>query len=168
MRHNAPLITNIMWRNLLALVFYQIIVLLTLRFKDQSAFGVNEKVKDTMIFNTFVLCQVYNEFNSRKLESKNVFQGIKKNKLFLGIILITLVLQAAMGEFLKRFADIQRLNWSQWCACIAIAAVSWPTDWVAKCVTVPETPISRLCNLISIIKRLSSDPDSSLHQLQQD
>ncbi|KAK0608030.1 hypothetical protein LWI29_024394 [Acer saccharum] len=45
MGHNAPLITNIMWRNLLAQVFYQITVLLTLHFKGQSAFGVNDKVK---------------------------------------------------------------------------------------------------------------------------
>ncbi|KAH7573854.1 hypothetical protein JRO89_XS03G0215200 [Xanthoceras sorbifolium] len=142
MRRSAPLITNVMWRNLLAQVLYQIGILLTLHFRGESMFGVNEKEKDTMIFNTFVLCQVFNEFNSRMPESKNVFRGIKKNKLFLPIILTTLVLQAAMVAFLKRFADIQRLNWSQWCACVAYAAFSWPIDWVVKCMPVSETPIS--------------------------
>ncbi|KAA8548700.1 hypothetical protein F0562_000384 [Nyssa sinensis] len=38
-----PLITNIMWRNLLAQALYQIAVLLTLQFKGESIFGVNEK-----------------------------------------------------------------------------------------------------------------------------
>ncbi|KAF2313900.1 hypothetical protein GH714_020427 [Hevea brasiliensis] len=34
-----PLITNIMWRNLLAQALYQIVVLLTLQFKGESIFG---------------------------------------------------------------------------------------------------------------------------------
>ncbi|GMJ02636.1 auto-inhibited Ca2+ ATPase 13 [Hibiscus trionum] len=136
-----PLITNIMWRNLLAQALYQIAVLLTLQFSGESIFGVTEKVNDTLIFNTFVLCQVFNEFNARKLEKKNVFEGIHKNKLFIGIIGITILLQVVMVEFLKRFADTERLNWGQWGACIAMAAVSWPLGWVVKCLPVPEKPI---------------------------
>ena len=78
---------------------YQLAVLLTLQFKGESIFGVNEKVKDTQIFNTFVLCQVFNELNARKLEKKNVFKGIHENKLFLGTIAITIILQVVMVEF---------------------------------------------------------------------
>ncbi|KAF2313906.1 hypothetical protein GH714_020460 [Hevea brasiliensis] len=37
-----PLITNIMWRNLLAQALYQIAVLLTLQFKGESIFGGRE------------------------------------------------------------------------------------------------------------------------------
>lgn len=135
-----PLITNIMWRNLLAQAFYQIAVLLTLQFRGESIFGVNEKVKDTLIFNTFVLCQVFNEFNARKLEKKNVFEGIHKNRLFLGIIGTTIVLQVVMVEFLKKFADTERLNWGQWSACIGFAAASWPIGWLVKYIPVPEKP----------------------------
>ncbi|KAE8022637.1 hypothetical protein FH972_008420 [Carpinus fangiana] len=136
----APLITNIMWRNLLAQASYQIIVLLTLQFKGESIFGVTEKVNDTLIFNTFVLCQVFNEFNARKLEKKNVFKGIHRNRLFLGIILVTIVLQVIMVEFLKKFADTERLNWVQWGACIGMAALSWPIGWIVKWIPVPQRP----------------------------
>ncbi|KAM1316711.1 hypothetical protein PS2_019834 [Malus domestica] len=136
-----PLITNIMWRNLLPQALYQIAILLTLQFKGKSIFGVEEKVKDTLIFNTFVLCQVFNEFNARKLEKKNVFRGIHTNKLFLGIIGVTILLQVVMVEFLKKFADTERLNWGQWGACVGIAAVSWPIGWIVKSIPVPETPI---------------------------
>ncbi|KAK6937577.1 Cation-transporting P-type ATPase, C-terminal [Dillenia turbinata] len=122
----APLITNIMWRNLLAQALYQIAILLTLQFKGKSIFNVDERVKDTLIFNTFVLCQVFNEFNSRKLEKRNVFTGLHKNKLFIAIVAITIVLQVVMVEFLKKFADTERLNLVQWMACIVIAAFSWP------------------------------------------
>ncbi|KAK7243135.1 hypothetical protein RIF29_37922 [Crotalaria pallida] len=136
-----PLITNVMWRNLLAQALYQIIVLLTLQFKGEAIFNVTSKVKDTLIFNTFVLCQVFNEFNARKLEKKNVFKGIHQNKLFLSIIGITIVLQVVMVEFLKKFADTERLKWGQWGACIIIAAISWPIGWVVKLIPVPEKPL---------------------------
>ncbi|PIN12745.1 Calcium transporting ATPase [Handroanthus impetiginosus] len=102
-----PLISNVMWRNLLAQALYQI------AFKGESILGVSEKVNDTVIFNTFVLYQVFNEFNARKLEKKNVFEGIYGNKLFSGIIAATVVLQVVMVEFLKKFADMERLNWGQ-------------------------------------------------------
>ena len=135
-----PLISNIMWRNLLAQALYQIAILLTILFKGESIFGVSEKVKDTLIFNTFVLCQVFNEFNARKLEKKNVFKGLHKNKLFWGIIGITIILQVVMVEFLKKFSNTEMLNWGQWGVCIGIAAASWPIGWVVKSIPVSEKP----------------------------
>lgn len=143
-----PLITNIMWRNLLSQALYQITILLILQFKGESIFTVSPEVNDTLIFNTFVFCQVFNEFNARKLEKRNVFKGIHKNKLFLGIIGITVVLQVVMVEFLKKFADTERLNWWQWLACIVMAAFTWPIGWLVKFIPVTERPI------FSYLKRL--------------
>ncbi|KAL5988709.1 Calcium-transporting ATPase 12, plasma membrane-type [Asimina triloba] len=135
-----PLITNVMWRNLIAQALYQIAVLLILQFKGESILGVKKELRNTIIFNTFVLCQVFNEFNARKLEKKNVFDGILSNKLFVGIVLLTVVLQVVMVEFLKKFANTERLNWEQWGICIGIAAVSWPIGWIVKCIPVSEKP----------------------------
>ncbi|CBI26322.3 unnamed protein product, partial [Vitis vinifera] len=126
-----------------AQALYQIAVLLTLQFKGGSIFGVKDKIKNTLIFNTFVLCQVFNEFNARKLEKKNIFKGIHKNKLFLGVIGITVILQVVMVEFLNKFADTERLDRGQWEACIAIAAMSWPIGFVVKCIPVSEKPFLR-------------------------
>ncbi|XP_021899589.1 putative calcium-transporting ATPase 13, plasma membrane-type [Carica papaya] len=136
-----PLVTNIMWRNILAQSLYQVAVLLTLQFRGESIFRVTQKVNLTLIFNTFVFCQIFNEFNARRLEKRNVFEGIHKNKLFVGIIGFTIILQVVMVEFLKKIADTERLNWSQWGACIGIAVVSWPIGWLVKCIPVPEKPI---------------------------
>uniref|UniRef100_A0A6N2KWD9 Calcium-transporting ATPase n=1 Tax=Salix viminalis TaxID=40686 RepID=A0A6N2KWD9_SALVM len=133
---SEPLITKIMWRNLLAQALYQVAILLTLQFKGKAMFGVDEKIKNTLIFNTFVLCQVFNEFNARKLEKKNIFKGIHKNKLFLAIIGITIILQVIMVELLKKFASTERLNWEQWGACIGIAVLSWPIGCLVKCIPV--------------------------------
>ncbi|XP_057960421.1 putative calcium-transporting ATPase 13, plasma membrane-type [Malania oleifera] len=131
-----PLISKIMWRNLIAQASYQVMVLLILQFKGRSIFKVDEKVKDTIIFNCFVLCQVFNEFNARNLEKKNIFKGLLKNSLFIAIVGMTIVLQAMMVEFLKKFANTQRLDWGQWAACIGIAAFSWPIGWLAKFIPV--------------------------------
>jgi Ca2+-transporting ATPase len=136
-----PLITNIMWRNLLPQALYQIAVVVTLRFRGNTIFGVDDKLQDTLIFNTFVLCQVFNEFNARKLEKKNVFKGLLTNKIFLGIIALIIVLQLLMVELLNKYADTERLNWEQWAACLGIAAMSWPIGWLVKCLPVPEKPI---------------------------
>ncbi|CAH1417734.1 unnamed protein product [Lactuca virosa] len=144
----APLITNVMWRNLLAQAMYQITVLLTFQFKGKSIFNVDERVKNTIIFNTFVFCQVFNEFNSRKLEKRNVFQGLHKNRLFIGIITVTVALQIVMVEFLKNFADTEKLNWGQWGICIAIAALSWPIGWFVKLIPVPDKPFLDYIRLI--------------------
>ncbi|KAI8566329.1 hypothetical protein RHMOL_Rhmol02G0032400 [Rhododendron molle] len=135
-----PLITNIMWRNLLSQAFYQTAVMLTLQFKGKAIFNVSEDVNHTLMFNVFVLCQVFNEFNARKLEKKNVFEGIQKNKLFLGIVVVTVMLQVVMVEFLKQFTDTERLSWWQWGVCVGIASVSWPLGWVVKWIPVPEKP----------------------------
>ncbi|KAK4393652.1 Calcium-transporting ATPase 12, plasma membrane-type [Sesamum angolense] len=64
------------------------------------------KRKGQAIAGTFVLLQVFNQFNSRKLEAKNVFKGI-----LTGLII---VLQVAMLEFLNKFAQTERLDWMQW------------------------------------------------------
>ncbi|KAA8522239.1 hypothetical protein F0562_012912 [Nyssa sinensis] len=154
-----PLITNIMWRNLLAQAFYQIAVLLTLQFSGELIFNVTQKVNGTLIFNTSVLCQVFNEFTARKLEKKNVFEGIHKNKLFLGIIGITIVLQVVVVEFLKRFANTERLNWGQWGACIGIASVSWPIGWLIKSMPVPEKP---LFSYLKWQNYMDADPEGHL------
>ncbi|XP_057800965.1 calcium-transporting ATPase 12, plasma membrane-type [Salvia miltiorrhiza] len=142
-----PLITNIMWRNLLPQALYQISILLILQFRGRQIFQVNQQVKNTLIFNTFVLCQIFNEFNSRNLEKKNVFKGIHRNKLFVGIIAVTIVLQFVMVEFLKKFADTVSLSLGQWGICVVIAAVTWPIGWLMKFVPVTDKPFLDYLNL---------------------
>ena len=60
--------------------------------------------------------------------------------MFLGIIAITIVLQVVMVEFLKKFANTERLNWGQWGLCIGIGIVSWPIGCIVKWIPVPKRP----------------------------
>ncbi|CAN6999936.1 unnamed protein product [Brassica rapa subsp. trilocularis] len=145
-----PLITNIMWRNLLVQSFYQVAVLLVLNFAGLSILGLSQdsnhahavEVKNTMIFNAFVMCQIFNEFNARKPDEMNVFSGVSKNPLFIAIVGVTFVLQILIVTFLGEFAHTVALSWQLWLASIAIGLVSWPLAVVGKLIPVPKTPMS--------------------------
>ena len=54
-----------------------------------------------IFFHTFVLLQVFNEINARKLKSSevNVFKNFFNNPLFFVILVLTLVIQFACVEF---------------------------------------------------------------------
>lgn len=145
-----PLITNIMWRNLLIQAVYQVIVLLVLNFQGRHILHLQHqpiahanKVKNTVIFNAFVLCQVFNEFNARKPDQLNIFEGVFRNHLFIGIVGITIVLQVIIVEFLGKFASTVGLSWKLWLVCIAIGFISWPLAAVGKQIPVPKTPLSK-------------------------
>ncbi|XP_020083274.1 calcium-transporting ATPase 8, plasma membrane-type-like isoform X1 [Ananas comosus] len=142
-----PLITNIMWRNLIIQAVYQVTVLLIFNFAGRSILRLKhdsrdhaERVKNTFIFNTFVLCQIFNEFNARKPDEKNIFRGVTKNGFFMGIIAVTILLQVLIIEFLGRFTSTVRLNWKLWLVSIGIGFVSWPLALVGKFIPVPNIP----------------------------
>ncbi|XP_030971545.1 calcium-transporting ATPase 9, plasma membrane-type-like [Quercus lobata] len=144
-----PLITNIMWRNLLIQAFYQVAVLLVLNFAGLSILRLNSldrehavDVKNSLIFNAFVLCQIFNEFNARKPDEINVFSGVTKNRLFMSIVGITFVLQILIIEFLGKFTSTVKLNWKQWLISIVIAIIGWPLAVLGKLIPVPATPVS--------------------------
>ncbi|KAK8664130.1 hypothetical protein V6N13_083930 [Hibiscus sabdariffa] len=145
-----PLITNIMWRNLLIQALYQVTVLLVLNFSGLTILGLEDdgdrehayKVKNSLIFNAFVLCQIFNEFNARKPEEINCFKGVTKNYLFMGIVGFTLILQIIIIEFLGKFTSTVRLDWQLWLVSIGIGIISWPLAIVGKLIPVPKTPLS--------------------------
>ncbi|KAI4326214.1 hypothetical protein MLD38_031551 [Melastoma candidum] len=144
-----PLITNIMWRNLIVQAVYQVLVLLVLNFWGIDILGLGNEstdyaniVKNTAIFNAFVLCQLFNEFNARKPDELNIFEGVTKNRLFMAIVGMTLVLQIIIIEFLGKFTTTVPLSWNLWLVTIVIGLVSWPLAVIGKLIPVPETPLA--------------------------
>ncbi|KAK6284679.1 hypothetical protein POUND7_003631 [Theobroma cacao] len=145
-----PLITNIMWRNLLIQALYQVTVLLALNFAGLSILHLKDdgnrahafEVKNTVIFNAFVMCQIFNEFNARKPEEINCFKGVTKNYLFMGIVGFTFILQIIIVEFLGKFTSTVRLDWELWLVSVGIGLVSWPLAMVGKLISVPKTPLA--------------------------
>ncbi|KAI8000561.1 putative calcium-transporting ATPase 13, plasma membrane-type [Camellia lanceoleosa] len=124
--------TRTMWRNIVLQALYQAAILVTFRFKGQAVLDTTQKVSNAMIFNSFVLCQVFNWFNARELERKNVFKGIHRNCWFWMAMVGTIVLLALYTTIANIFAGSARLNPEQWAFCFLIGAVSWVIDWAVK------------------------------------
>eukprot|EP01106_Pelomyxa_sp_JSP_P006690 TRINITY_DN2076_c0_g2_i1.p1 TRINITY_DN2076_c0_g2~~TRINITY_DN2076_c0_g2_i1.p1 ORF type:complete len:369 (-),score=103.98 TRINITY_DN2076_c0_g2_i1:139-1245(-) len=95
----------------------------------------------TIIFNTFVFCQVFNEVNSRKVNNEwNVWEKIWTNWMFLLIIGITVVCQVCIVTFAGSWmsvAPFPGLGWVQWVSCLVLAVVTLPLGLLVTQVPVP-------------------------------
>ncbi|KAH8059584.1 calcium-transporting ATPase [Aureococcus anophagefferens] len=115
----------------------------------------NEAVEEgtrhfTVVFNTFVLMQLFNEFNSRQLQTVealreswaewNVMRGVTKNPLFVGVMAITFVLQYILVQFTGLFFKVRPLTAHQWGLCAAIAVGALPLQFLINLVLVLDSP----------------------------
>jgi magnesium-transporting ATPase (P-type) len=76
-------------------------------------------VLNTIIFNTFVFCQLFNELNSRSItDDMNVFNKLFHNSIFMLIIVTTVVVQVFIVEFGHAFVRTSSLSAEQWVSCI--------------------------------------------------
>lgn len=133
-------ISNVMWRNILGQSIYQFAVIWYLNLEGKRLFSLSGTESDltlnTLIFNSFVFCQVFNEISSREMEKINVFQGILKNYVFVGVISCTVIFQIIIIEFLGDFANTTPLSLLEWLACILIGFLGMPISALIKLVPV--------------------------------
>ncbi|KAI9354502.1 hypothetical protein DFJ73DRAFT_958883 [Zopfochytrium polystomum] len=109
-RRTDPLISRDMLLMILGQSLYQLVACLTLycgysgimrdrRINYDDLFDGVDPVTETVVFNTFVFCQVFNEINCRVIGSKlNVFKGITQNSYFVGIFVMTVVVQIVIVQ----------------------------------------------------------------------
>ncbi|XP_006649589.2 calcium-transporting ATPase 2, plasma membrane-type-like [Oryza brachyantha] len=133
-------ISNIMWRNILGQAFYQFIVIWYLQTEGKWLFGLegenSDLVLNTLIFNCFVFCQVFNEVSSREMERINVFEGILNNNVFIAVLGSTVIFQFIIVQFLGDFANTTPLTFKQWFNCIFIGFIGMPIAAAVKLIPV--------------------------------
>ncbi|KAK6542160.1 hypothetical protein TWF694_007925 [Orbilia ellipsospora] len=130
-RKSAPLITVNMWKMIIGQAIYQLVVTFILHFAGGSILGYDlsdphvEQELSTLVFNTFVWMQIFNQYNNRRLDNKfNIFEGIHRNWFFIlinvimvgGQVLIIFVGGAALG--------VVPLNGPQWAISLILGAIS--------------------------------------------
>ncbi|CAB1323501.1 unnamed protein product [Coregonus sp. 'balchen'] len=73
----------------------------------------------TIVFNTFVMMQLFNEINARKIHGeRNVFDGIFKNMIFCSIVFGTFVIQIVIVQFGGKPFSCVGLSIDQWLWCV--------------------------------------------------
>ncbi|TYI05661.1 hypothetical protein ES332_A10G104900v1 [Gossypium tomentosum] len=133
-------ISNVMWRNIFGQSFYQLMVIWYLQARGKAMFeldGPDSTLKlNTLIFNSFVFCQVFNEISSRNMEEIDVLSGILNNSVFVAVLGCTAVFQIIIIEFLGTFASTTPLTYSQWGLSVVIGFFSMPIAAALKLVPV--------------------------------
>ncbi|XP_019392592.1 PREDICTED: plasma membrane calcium-transporting ATPase 2 isoform X3 [Crocodylus porosus] len=128
---NKPLISRTMMKNILGHAVYQLTLIFTLLFIGEQMFqidsGRNAPLHSppsehyTIIFNTFVMMQLFNEINARKIHGeRNVFDGIFRNPIFCTIVLGTFAIQIVIVQFGGKPFSCSPLELDQWMWCIFI------------------------------------------------
>jgi len=138
---SAPLITTNMWKMVLGQSVYQLVVTFVLYFAGSTIlhYSTTDTVLrlelDTIVFNTFVWMQIFNEFNNRRLDNKlNIFEGVHKNYFFI-IINIIMVAGQVLIVFVGGAAfSIKRLDLTQWAICILCALPCLLWAMVLRCI----------------------------------
>ncbi|XP_075578547.1 plasma membrane calcium-transporting ATPase 4 isoform X1 [Pelecanus crispus] len=128
---NKPLISRTMMKNILGHAVYQLTIIFTLLFAGEKFFdidsGRNAPLHSpptehyTIVFNTFVMMQLFNEINARKIHGeRNVFESIYRNPIFCTVVLGTFAAQIIIVEFGGKPFSCSGLTLSQWFWCIFI------------------------------------------------
>ncbi|XP_051950146.1 plasma membrane calcium-transporting ATPase 3-like isoform X2 [Xyrauchen texanus] len=128
---NNPLISRTMMKNILGHAVYQLIIIFTLLFVGEKIFDIDSgrnaplhsppSEHYTIIFNTFVLMQLFNEINARKIHGeRNVFDGIFSNPIFCSIVLGTFAIQVVIIQFGGKPFSCSPLNAEQWLWCLFV------------------------------------------------
>ncbi|KAG8095910.1 hypothetical protein GUJ93_ZPchr0013g35127 [Zizania palustris] len=133
-------ISNIMWRNILGQAIYQFIVIWYLQTEGKWLFALegenSDLVLNTLIFNCFVFCQVFNEVSSREMERINVLEGILNNNVFVAVLSSTVIFQFIIVQFLGDFANTAPLTFQQWINSIFIGFIGMPIAAAVKLIPV--------------------------------
>ncbi|XP_076922400.1 calcium-transporting ATPase 2, plasma membrane-type-like isoform X5 [Bidens hawaiensis] len=133
-------ISNVMWRNIFGQSLYQFIIIWLLQTEGKKFYGLHgdnsDLILNTLIFNSFVFCQLFNEVNSREMEKLNVFNGILKNNVFVVVLSATVVFQVIIIEFLGTFARTSPLTMRQWYYSVLTGFMSMPIAVILKMIPV--------------------------------
>ncbi|XP_007897688.1 plasma membrane calcium-transporting ATPase 2 isoform X2 [Callorhinchus milii] len=128
---NKPLISRTMMKNILGHAVYQLTIIFTLLFAGESIFDIDSgrdaplhsppSEHYTIVFNTFVMMQLFNEINARKIHGeRNVFEGIYKNPIFCSIVIGTFLIQIVIVEFGGKPFSCSGLSLTHWLWCVFI------------------------------------------------
>ena len=156
---SAPLITINMWKMITGQAIYQLAVTFTLYFAGEKILGYGPERRtqlNTIVFNSFVWMQIFNEFNNRRLDNKfNVFENIHRNFWFIGINCIMVGGQIMIIFVGGRAFGITRLDGAQWaisiltalpCLLWAILVRLFPDKWFA-------VPFNAVLGALTIVLR---------------
>ncbi|CAL5870662.1 uncharacterized protein PFLUO_LOCUS4902 [Penicillium psychrofluorescens] len=141
---SMPLITLTMWKMIIGQAIYQLVVTFVLNFAGMSIFPWDEGHMQTVVFNTFVFMQIFNQYNSRRIDNNlNILEGVLKNKWFIGIQFIIIGGQVLIAFVGGAAFSVSRLDkGSYWAVSLVLGAISVPIGIIIR--LIPDEFIRKL------------------------
>ncbi|KAL4970067.1 putative calcium-translocating P-type ATPase(PMCA-type) [Aspergillus stella-maris] len=153
---SASLFTTTMWKMILGQAIYQLAITFMLYFAGDSILDnyldsdpdIRTRQLDTIVFNTFVWMQIFNEFNNRRLDNRlNIFEGMHRNYWFIGINCIMVAGQIMIIFVGGEAFNVREITGIQWGICLACAFGSLPWAVVLRCI--PDKPVGIALNAVT-------------------
>ncbi|GMF19701.1 unnamed protein product [Phytophthora fragariaefolia] len=150
-----PLLSKIMTKHIIGQSIYQLVILLMLTFVGEKLLDVPsgrfqdlaEDVKHkptqhmTVIFNTFVWMQMFNELNCRKIHDEtNIFEGLLSNHVYIYVTLLQIAMQLVIVQCTGDFFNCKPLTAAQWGISIAFGAGAMPLRVILRCLSAKWLP----------------------------
>jgi len=124
---------------------FQIAINLSLLHLGPKIFHLSNSQEDTailrtLVFNTFVFLQVFNEINCRRIDDRlNVFKNIFHNHIFIIVQFVVIIAQIMIVEFGGVAFGTVRLSWYQWLVTVLVGFLSLPIGLIIR--LIPNTCI---------------------------
>ncbi|KAK2603526.1 plasma membrane calcium [Conoideocrella luteorostrata] len=144
----TSIISITMWKMILGQALYQLAITFLLYYGSPKSLLplpgpndiLNDKQINTLVFNTFVWMQIFNQWNNRRLDNNfNIFEGLTKNWFFIGISLIM-----CGGQVLIIFKGGAAFQIADPPEGAAIAGTLWAIAIVLGFISIPVGVIIRL------------------------
>uniref|UniRef100_A0A3Q2PZY1 Calcium-transporting ATPase n=1 Tax=Fundulus heteroclitus TaxID=8078 RepID=A0A3Q2PZY1_FUNHE len=173
---NKPLISRTMMKNILGHAVYQLTIIFTLLFAGEKLLDIDSgrnaplhappSEHYTIVFNTFVLMQLFNEINARKIHGeRNVFEGVFNNLIFCSIVFGTFIIQIVIVQFGGKPFSCVALTIDQWlwCTFLGFGSLLWGQ-------VISSIPTSRLKFLKTAGHGTQKEeiPDDELEELEDE
>jgi P-type Ca2+ transporter type 2C len=160
----TSLISFNMWKMIFGQSAVQLVVIFVLNFHGAKMFpSWNDDTIKTVVFNTFVWLQIFNEINCRRLDNKiNVFSGIQRNPFFMVIMVIMVACQTLIIFVGGPAFSVTRLNSHQWIICVSLGFLAIPTGTIVRLI---PNDFVRLFIPRCILERQTYDVDDEERQI---
>jgi len=87
----------------------------------------------TFMFNVFVWCQIFNEFNARQIKNNPaIFNNLARNQMFMFVIFITVAFQIFIVEVGGDWVRTKHIKFSLWLWSVALGAGSLPVGLLMR------------------------------------
>ncbi|KNC50881.1 calcium-transporting ATPase PAT1 [Thecamonas trahens ATCC 50062] len=136
-RNEDRLVSLVMWMHIIGQSIFQLIVTLVLLYDGHNIFNVEQYETEhfTIIFNAFVWCQLFNEFNTRRIHQEiNCFENIFANWLFGAIWVATALMQVFIVEAAGDWAQVTGLGVGAWFGSLLVGLISLPIGFLLRLV----------------------------------